>query len=92
MFQLLKGRKKEFVNYLIGPQLNNPLAYLTDLFKKVNDVNLRMQRYQVTNNDADDQVSVIMNKLLLRKKILLKISIAWFFNTIFNDTFASDYN
>ena len=58
----------------------------------MNDVNLRIQWYQVTNNDADEQMSVIMNKVLLRKKILLKISIAWFFNTIFNDTFASDYN
>ena len=47
---------------------------MADIFKKVNDVNVRIQCTGVTNNDADIHVFVIRNKLMFWKKRLLKIS------------------
>lgn len=42
VFQFPHGRKEKFSNDFIDPQFNIPLVYLTDTFKKVDDVNLRL--------------------------------------------------
>ena len=63
VLQFLLGKKEDLIKHFYYPKFNIALAYLTDTFGKLNDVNLTMQGPKVTVIDTDETASALKDLL-----------------------------
>ena len=67
VLQFLHSKNEDLAKHFSDPTFNIGLAYLSDIFGKLNDVNLAIQGAKVTIIDASESVSALKEKLLLWK-------------------------
>ena len=90
VLQFLHSKNEDLAKHFSDPTFNIGLAYLSDIFGKLNDVNLSIQGAKVTIIDASESVSAFKEKLLLWKKRIVKGSAACFSNL--DSVLENDYN